>query len=133
MRIVVAILNIISSLASLLTIILGFILSRISDRFMAGTTNHFGIAYGVVAMLTFVIIPMICVMASASLARQDRPSSIFVSLIPAALSPLVIFFTTTVIWVDWSTPLTSIGRSEAARGRNRHRDPKSRDKQMQER
>jgi ABC-type tungstate transport system substrate-binding protein len=90
MRILVAILNIISSLASLLTVILGFILSRISDRFMAGTTNHFGIAYGVVAMLTFVIIPMICVMASASLARQDRPSSIFVSLIPAALSPLVI-------------------------------------------
>ena len=87
MRIVVTILNIISSLASLAMVWFGWVMAGFAAEFNPQHRDYYGIAYSVVVMAAFLIIPALCVAASSKLARQGRRLSVLVSLAPVALIP----------------------------------------------
>lgn len=82
MRIAVTVLNVLSSLASLLMVWFGSSLSMLVGR------DYF--VFDMVVVATFLIIPSVCVVASTRLVRHRRGLSIFVSLVPVVLVPLVL-------------------------------------------
>jgi hypothetical protein len=89
MRIVVTVLNVLSSLGSLGMLSLGL---RIVSAELLSTEYHdyTVIAVGLVLVSTFLIVPAVCVVASIKLARRDRRWSIVVSLVPAVLLALAL-------------------------------------------
>jgi hypothetical protein len=60
------------------------------------------IAYGLVLIATFLIIPVICVTASTRLARQDRRSSVLVALAPAVLGAADVGY---FVWAGTYVPI----------------------------
>ncbi len=89
MRTAVTVLNILSSLASLATVGFGWAITVVA-RLNPLHSDYPAIAFGGALIAAFLIIPPICVVASTKLARQDRRSSIFVSLVPVVLIVLAI-------------------------------------------
>jgi hypothetical protein len=94
-RTAVTVLNIISSLASLAMVWFGWVMAGFAADFDSLHRDYYGIAYGVALMGAFLIVPALCVVASIKLVRQDRRSSVFVSLAPMALIPPAILIYTT--------------------------------------
>jgi hypothetical protein len=60
------------------------------------------IAYGLVLIATFLIIPVICVTASTRLARQNRRSSVLVALAPAVLGAAAVGY---FVWAGTYVPI----------------------------
>jgi hypothetical protein len=89
MQIAVIVLNILSSLASLATVWFGWMITLVG-QLSPTHTDYTAIAFGGVLIAAFLIIPPVCVVASTKLARQDRRSSILVSLAPVMLIGLAI-------------------------------------------
>jgi hypothetical protein len=89
MRIVVAVLNILSSLASLATVWFGWMITLVG-RLSPQHTDYTALAFGGALIATFLIIPPVCVVTSTKLARQNRRSAILVSLVPVGLIVLAI-------------------------------------------
>jgi predicted DNA repair protein MutK len=89
MRIVVTVLNVLSSLGSLGMLWLG---SRIVSAGLLSAEYHdyTAITVGVVLGAVFLIVPAVCVVASTKLARHDCRRSIAVSLVPLALMAIAI-------------------------------------------
>jgi len=87
MQTVVAVLNVISTLASLAMVWFGWVMAGFAAEFNPQHRDYYGIVYSVVVMAAFLIIPAICVVTSTKLVRQDRGSSILLSLVPLALIP----------------------------------------------
>jgi hypothetical protein len=77
--------NILSSLTSFLTIILGFFIHVAANLFVGSAIVS---VRGLVLVLTFVIVTPICMITSTKLARQHRRSAIYLAYIPVALAPL---------------------------------------------
>jgi hydrogenase-4 membrane subunit HyfE len=92
----VTVLNVISSVASLAMAGLGLIVTMIGRIPVPEQQDHRVIAYGGALIVTFLVLPIICVMTSTKLARQDDRSSLFVSLAPAVLA------TTAVAYFMWA-------------------------------
>jgi len=85
MRNVVWVLNIASSLASLAMVLLGFWIGYVG---LLGIEHgdYSAITLGVVIVMAFIVMPLICVIASTWLARRERGlSSVCVSLMPLLL------------------------------------------------
>jgi hypothetical protein len=89
MRIAVAVLNVLSSVASLATVWFGWMITLVG-QLSPTHTDYTAIAFGGTLMAAFLIIPPVCVVASIKLARKDRRSAIFVSLVPVVLIGLAI-------------------------------------------
>jgi uncharacterized membrane protein YcjF (UPF0283 family) len=87
MQTVVTILNVIASLASLAMLWFGWVMAGFAAEFNPQHRDYYGIAYSVVVMATFLIVPVLCVMASRKLVRQHRRGSVLVALVPVALIP----------------------------------------------
>lgn len=102
MRTLVIVLNVISSLTSLAMAGLGWIVTVIARIPVPEQQHYRVIAYGVALIVTFSIAPIICVTASTKLARQDRRSSVLVSLVPAVLvAAAVVHF----VWAGTYIPI----------------------------
>jgi hypothetical protein len=84
MQTVVTILNVIASLASLAMVWFGWVMAGFAAEFNPQHRDYYGIAYSVVVMATFLIVPVLCVMASRKLVRQHRRGSVLVALVPPA-------------------------------------------------
>lgn len=97
MRAAVNVLNILSSVASLAMVGYGSLIVMLA-HFDPLHTDYVGVALGFAFIVPFLIIPPICVVASIRLARRDRRSSIFVALIPFALTALAILVWHEVPW-----------------------------------
>jgi hypothetical protein len=93
-RIAVTVLNVISSLASLAMVWFGWVMAGFAAEFDPLHRDYYGIAYGVTLMGAFLIIPALCVATSTKHVRQDRRSSVLVSLAPVALIPPAILMYT---------------------------------------
>ncbi len=89
MRTAVIVLNVLSSLASLATVWFGWMVIVVGQLSPLHIDNT-AITFGGTLIAAFLIIPPVRVVASTKLARQDRRSSIFVSLVPVALIALAI-------------------------------------------
>ena len=101
-RTLVIVLNVISSLTSLAMAGLGWIVTMIARIPVPEQQDYRVIAYGVALMVTFSMAPVICVTASTKLARQDRRSSVLVSLVPAVLvTAAVVYF----VWAGTYVPI----------------------------
>jgi hypothetical protein len=96
-RAAVNVLNILSSVASLAMVGYGSLIVMLA-HFDPLHTDYVGVALGFAFIVPFLIIPPICVVASIRLARRDRRSSIFVALIPVALTALAILVWHEVPW-----------------------------------
>jgi hypothetical protein len=101
-RTLVIVLNVISSLSSLAMTGLGWLVTMIARIPVPEQQDYRVIAYGVALIVTFLMAPVICVTASTKLARQDRRSSVLVSLAPAVLvAAAVVYF----VWAGTYVPI----------------------------
>jgi antibiotic biosynthesis monooxygenase (ABM) superfamily enzyme len=84
MRNVVLVLNIASSLASLAMVLLGFCIGYVG---LLGLEHgdYRAIILGVVLVMAFMVMPLICVIASTWLDRREHGLSVCVSLMPLLL------------------------------------------------
>ena len=85
MRIVVIVLNVISTLASLAMVWFGWVMAGFALEFDRRHPDYYILAYSIVVMAAFTVIPVLCAVRSSRLARQGRRSSILLSLLPLAL------------------------------------------------
>ena len=87
MRTVVTVLNVISTLASLGMVWFGWVMAGFAVEFNPLHRDYYGLAYSIMVMAAFLIIPALCIVTSRKLVRQDRRSSVLLSLVPLALIP----------------------------------------------
>jgi hypothetical protein len=101
-RTLAIVLNVISSLTSLAMAGLGWIVTMIARIPVPEQQDYRVVAYGVALIATFSMAPVICVTASTKVARQDRRSSVLVSLAPAVLvAAAVVYF----VWAGTYVPI----------------------------
>ena len=84
-KVVNFVLDVVSALASWSVALLGLLLATFSSTNPDHVVAHRELVLGLLAIATFLTIPMVCWSASEKLARQGRGGSIFVSLIPLLL------------------------------------------------
>jgi hypothetical protein len=95
-------LNVISSLTCLAMAGLGWIVTMVARIPVPEQQDYRVIAYGLVLIATFLIIPVICVTASTRLARQNRRSSVLVALAPAVLGAAAVGY---FVWAGTYVPI----------------------------
>jgi hypothetical protein len=101
-RTLAIVLNVISSLTSLAMAGLGWIVTMIARIPVPEQQDYRVVAYGVALIATFSMAPVICVTASTKVARQDRRSSVLVSLAPVVLvAAAVVYF----VWAGTYVPI----------------------------
>jgi len=95
-------LNVISLLASLAMVGLGYIVTMIGRIPAPEQQDPRVIDYGVGLMVAFLALPAVCVPASIKLGREERRSSVVVSLAPAALVAAAIAY---FVWAGTYVPI----------------------------
>jgi hypothetical protein len=98
----VIVLNVISSLASLTLIGLGWIVTMIARIPAPEQQDSRVIVYGVALIATFLMAPVVCVTTSLRLARRDRRSSILVAFVPAVLVAAAVGY---FVWAGTYVPI----------------------------
>lgn len=81
MRTVVTVLNVLSSMACLAMAGLGVLVLMLTQLDPLHT-DYLGIAFGSGLLATFLIIPVVCVVASRKLLKRGNRSSIFLAILP---------------------------------------------------
>jgi hydrogenase-4 membrane subunit HyfE len=97
--------NVISSLASLAMAGLGWIVTMIARIPAPEQQDQRVLAYGVALIVSFLVLPVVCVAMSGNSARQNPASAVFWSLVPAVLVAAAVTY---FVWAGTYVPIHQI-------------------------